>query len=184
MPTTMAEEITERALTLLIQRVRRGDREALGQLFDLHGESVYRVVFRLLGSREDAEDAVQDVFGGLRLSLAKYEEKGAFGAWLRRVAARTALMRLRADRRRDSVALEEHRDAAPPERREDLALRMTLDHALAALPDRLRAVFVLRMVEGYSHDEIAGALHITVSASKVRLHRAVRRLQHALRGSL
>jgi RNA polymerase sigma-70 factor (ECF subfamily) len=182
MPLPMHTDHTE---ARLVQRVRQGDPEALGALFDLHGESVYRLAYRLLGTREDAEDAVQDVFGGLTSALAQYDEHGAFGAWLRRVAARTALMRMRAERRREALAPRDVAElAANTASQGDIALRMTLDSALAALPDRLRAVFVLRMVEGYSHDEIARTLHISVSASKVRLHRAVQRLQQALRGSL
>jgi RNA polymerase sigma-70 factor, ECF subfamily len=178
MPKLMQSDLTE---VTLVQRVRRGDAEALGALFDLHGAALYQLAYRLLGTREDAEDAVQDVFGGLELALARYDEQGAFGAWLRRVTARTALMRLRAERRRrvdDPVRTHESAD------RGDVALRMTLDTALGTLPDPLRTVFVLRTVEGYSHDEIAGMLHISAGASKVRLHRAIRQLQQMLQGSL
>jgi len=169
----------------LVQRVRKGDAEALGALFDLHGESVYRLAYRLLGTREDAEDTVQDVFCGLAFALARYEEQGVFAAWLGRVTARTALLRLRAVRRHDALAaFDAEALAATRTMPGDIVLRMTLDASLSALPDRLRAVFVLRMIEGYSHEEIAATLLITVSASRVRLHRAVQHLQQALRGSL
>ena len=168
----------------LVQRVRQGIPEAIGALFDLYGESAFRLAYRLLGTTEDAEDVVQDVFGGLSLALARYEEHGAFGAWLKRVVARTALMRLRAERRHEAVAARHSGDvAARSATGGDIALRVTLEDVQSALPERLRAVFVLRMIEGYSHDEIASALDISVSASKVRLHRAVRRLQQTLRGS-
>jgi len=168
----------------LVQRVRHGNPEAIGALFDIYGESAFRLAYRLLGTTEDAEDAVQDVFGGLPLALAKYEEHGVFGAWLKRVIVRTALMRLRAERRRRTVAVRDSVDVvAPSAAEDDIALRVTLEDVQSALPDRLRAVFVLRMVEGYSHDEIATALDISVSASKVRLHRAVQKLQQTLRGS-
>ena len=165
---------------LLVERARAGDAEAVGALFRRYGGTLYRLAYRLLGSREDAEDVVQDVFVGLRVSLSRYESRGAFSAWLRRVAARVALMRLRADRRRP------HPAADPEDARDDpdLALRLTVERALDTLPEPLRAVLVLRMVEGYAHEEIAAALGITVGASKVRLHRATRRLQQVLRGSL
>ncbi|MES2179152.1 MAG: sigma-70 family RNA polymerase sigma factor [Gemmatimonadota bacterium] len=178
MPLPMQHDHSEETL---VQRVRHGDSAALGALFDRHGESVYRLAYRLLGTREDAEDAVQDVFGGLQNALTHYQESGTFGSWLSRVTARTALMRLRADRRRAQRTGAEVEEVS---RNDDVALRMTLDTAFGALPDTLRAVVTLRMVEGYSHEEIASALQISVSASKVRLHRAVHRLQHTLRGSL
>jgi RNA polymerase sigma-70 factor (ECF subfamily) len=177
MPLPMQHDQSEETLIL---RVRQGDNAALGALFDLHGESIYRLAYRLLGTREDAEDAVQDVFAGLPNALAHYQESGTFGSWLRRVAARTALMRLRADRRR---AQQPDMGLDPGAANHDVALRMTLDTALAALPQTLRVVVTLRLVEGYSHDEIASALHISVSASKVRLHRAIHHLQRTLRGS-
>ena len=173
--------LTEAAL---VHRVRQGIPEAIGALFDMYGESAFRLAYRLLGTTEDAEDAVQDVFGGLPLALARYEEHGAFGPWLKRVVVRTALMRLRAERRHEAVAARHSGDvAARSATGGDIALRVTLEDVQSALPERLRAVFVLRMVEGYSHDEIASALDISVSASKVRLHRAVRQLQQTLRGS-
>jgi RNA polymerase sigma-70 factor (ECF subfamily) len=174
----MPSDLTE---TTLVQRVRRGDPEALGALFDLHGVSLFRLAYRLLGTREDAEDTVQDVFGGLELALARYDEQGTFGAWLRRITARTALMRLRAERRR---RIADPVEASHAKASGDEALRLTLDTALDSLSDPLRAVFVLRTVEGYSHEEIAGMLHISPGASKVRLHRAIRHLQQMLRGSL
>lgn len=172
LPTTESE-------ASIVQRARNGDAAALGELFDRHGESIYRVAYRLLRSREDAEDTVQDVFGGLRLALNRYTEGGTFAAWLHMVTIRAALMRRRAERRRDANT---HKGAA--QTFPDPALRMTLDSAVTALPERLRDVFVLRAIEGYTHDEIAQLLDISASASKVRMHRAVQQLQQTLRGSL
>lgn len=79
---------------------------------------------------------------GLKLALRRYDERGAFGAWLRTITARTALMRARASRRRENVALLEARDTAAPSG--DFALSMTIERSLAALPSALRKVFVLR----------------------------------------
>ena len=163
----------------LLERVQRGDGEALATLFRRYAADLHRLVYRLLGSRDDADDVVQDVFVGLRHALARYEPRGRFDVWLRRVAARTALMRLRADRRRRARA--EHVVTEPrvlPV--DDTALGSELARAIDALPEALRVVFVLRMIEGFSHDEIAAALDTSVGASKVRLHRALKRLQSAL----
>src|SRR6185503_6585930 len=147
----------------LAERVRLGDDEALAALFERHAEAIYHLTFRLLGSRDDAEDAVQDVFVGLRLALGKYEERGTFGAWLRRLAARTALMRLRSARTRAmrEAAAEVTVESAPPQ--DD-----HVERALAALPAGMRAVVVLKALEGHGHEEVARLLGISVSASKVR----------------
>lgn len=158
----------------LLDRVRSADPEALAVLYARYGEFVYRTAYAVTGSAGDAEDVLQDVFLGLPEALRQYEHRGAIKAWLRTVAARTALMRLRRQRRSVEVGL----DAGPPVGRSDNPTdRMTLETALARLPETLRTVFVLREVEGYTHAEIASMLGIRVPASKVRLHRARKMLR-------
>jgi RNA polymerase sigma-70 factor (ECF subfamily) len=130
----------------------------------------------------DAEDVLHDVFLGLPEALARYQERGAFPAWLRRVTARVALTRLRVARRRREVSL----DAAVGSGKavpDDLVARGDLERAIAKLPASLRAVFVLKEVEGLSHAEVAGTLGIRVGTSEVRLHRALKRLRRDLGGA-
>jgi len=155
----------------LLAAVRQGSTEALGQLYSLHGGDVFSLAFRLTGSREDAEDVLQDVFVGLPRALRSYDEQGRFGAWLGRVAARVALMRLRSRGALREDAIEAAGD--PVARREaDPVDRIAAQRALQKLPDGLRAVFVLKEVEGYSHAEIGALLGITAENSAVRLSRA------------
>ena len=161
----------------VVRRAQSGNLEALTELYTAYADSVYRVAMRLTSSSGDAEDVVQDVFVGLPEALRKYEHRGDLGAWIRRVAARTALMKLRWQRRKAEVSLDAAELAAPA--RSETA-RLTLETALARLPVSLRAVFVLREIEGYSHAEIGGILGIGVGASKVRLHRARRSLRDFL----
>ena len=156
----------------LAGRLRAGDTTALGPLYEQYSAEVYRVGILFLGSEVDAEDLVHDVFAGLPRALDNYDERGVFGRWLRRVAARTALMKLRALKREREVFRErlwELRTHEPPP---DVDKQMDLAAALASLPERLRIVFVLKEVEGMSHQEIGRLLGITVGASKVRLFRA------------
>jgi RNA polymerase sigma factor (sigma-70 family) len=68
--------------------------------------ALFRLAYRLVGAREDAEDVVHDVFVGLPEALGRYEERGSFGGWLKRVTARVALMRLRSGKRRREVGLD------------------------------------------------------------------------------
>lgn len=158
----------------LVERVQRGDVAALGVLFDRYGQLLYRVAYRLLGSRDDAEDTVQDVFAGLTGALANYSEFGALEAWLRRVTVRSALMKRRAELRRRAITLDESDVESTSE---DPTLALSIEAALESLPMTLRQAAVLRLAEGYSHEEIAHALGISVSASKVRVHRAIAQLR-------
>jgi len=110
------------------------------------------------------------VFVGLPEALRRYEERGSLGPWLRKVTARVALMRLREQRARPVVELDEQRVLASA-RAPDTAL--TIEQALRSLSPNLRAVLVLKEIEGFTHAEIAAMLDISVGASEVRLHRAL-----------
>lgn len=164
-----------------VARLRAGGSAALAALYDQFGADLYRLAHRLTGSRPDAEDVVHDVFVGLPEALARYEERGQLGAWLKRVTTRVALMRLRASDRRREVRIEAA--AGVPLLGGDPVANTDLQRAIVALPEHLRLVLVLKEVEGYSHDEVAGALGITVGASRVRLVRALKMLRRALGGS-
>ncbi len=161
--------------------VRRGDPAAIGALYDAFGTALYRLAYRVMGGREDAEDVVQDVFVGLPEALGQYEERGQLGPWLKRVTLRVALMRLRSPSRRREVSL----DAAAGIRTHDGDVVATADlqTAIDGLPEHLRLVLVLKEFEGYSHGEVAEALGITVGASRVRLLRALSALRRQLGGS-
>ena len=163
----------------LLRRVQLGDPEALGDLYDAFGASLFRLAFRLTGTREDAEDVVHDVFVGLPEALSRYEERGRLGAWLSRVTARVALMRHRSRNHRREVGLEgADRVAAPA--RDQRSDHTGLQGAVDALPVALRSVLVLKEMEGYSHAEIAEMLGISTVTSRVRLLRALRRLRREL----
>jgi RNA polymerase sigma factor (sigma-70 family) len=161
----------------LAARLRRLDDEALRILYARFAMPLLRLAFRFLESVDEAEDVVQDVFVGLPLALRHYEERGAFAAWLKQVTVRTALMHRRRQARRQHALL-----GMPMLRREATAPapvieRLTLEAALAALPQPLRDVFVLYHIEHFSHSEIADLLGIRRGTAEVRLHRATRRLR-------
>jgi RNA polymerase sigma-70 factor (ECF subfamily) len=146
-------------------------------LYDTFGAGLFRLAYRLTGTREDAEDVVHDVFVGLPEALTRYEERGRLGAWLRRVTARVALMRVRGQARRRETRLE---DTAAIPARADGTEQVELWAVVNTLPTALRSVLVLKEMEGYSHAEIADLLGISVVTSRVRLLRAMRRLRRTL----
>ena len=171
-----------RALRERIERTRLGDRAALGELFIEFGDDVFRLALRLTGSRADAEDVTQDVFVRLTRAIVGFTGTTAnFGAWIRRVAVRQALMHLRSGRRRREVTVEGVANLFAAT--DDTLSRLTIDAALLRLSDDHRLVFLLKEVEGYEHREIAELLDISVANSEVRLHRARRELRELLRGS-
>jgi RNA polymerase sigma-70 factor (ECF subfamily) len=162
----------------LITAARAGSPDALGQMFVRFADALIAVAYRLTASRTEAEDVVQDVFVGLPDALRGYHEQGQFEAWLKRVTVRHALMRMRASSRRPESPLPETDEIASAGH--DIALKVSIDVALARLSDSLRTVFVLHEIEGYSHVEIGAALGIRPGTSEVRLFRARALLRAAL----
>jgi len=164
----------------LVSRICAGSMNALAELYELHASHVYRIALRLTGSEAEAADVVQDVFVALPRSLKTFRGSGSLEGWLKRVAVRTALMRNRARDRRSEVTLDptarlDQSDSAP-----EIVVRLALERALLDLPETERTVFVLKVIEGYSHEEVASLLDITPEASRARLARARRVLRNAL----
>lgn len=160
----------------LVRRAAAEDREALHALYEEHSDTVFAVAYRLTDSSPDAKDVLQDVFAKLPAALKRFDRGSSLGTWLRIVAARTALELIRARERRREVRIDPDLTSRPPIILDTIAL----ERALAALPDRLRAVIILKEIEGYSHKEISDFLDISPSASMARLSRARAALRAAL----
>jgi len=163
-----------------------GDSTAFEALYRRHAARIHGVVARLVGyDRARAEDLVQEAFVRAWQALPAYRFESAFGTWLHRLAVNTALMDLRAARSRprgsdDEDALDQV--GAPDSAGQSTALTLDLERAVATLPPRARAVLVLYDVEGWKHEEIAGALGMAVGSSKAQLHRARGLLRERLEG--
>jgi RNA polymerase sigma factor (sigma-70 family) len=164
-------------LAVLVADNRSG---ALDELYWRYASQLLRLAITLLRSRDDAEDVVQDVFVGLPLAIGHYVERGAFAAWLKLLATRTALMHLRRRTSRRTESLDADTPKLHPVQPDSVLERIDLESAIASLPEPLRVVFVLSRVEQLSHNEIAGLLGIRRGTSEVRLHRAIRRLRDFL----
>lgn len=172
-------------LDLLLAHARAGKPEALAHIYAQHKDVLYRVALGLMRSWADAEDIVQEVLVGLPEALGRYRGDGPLEGWLVRVTTRTALMELRRRRRRrrrEELLADWGRIMRRSGVRHDVD-RISLDRALAALPETQRTAFLLKEVEGYSHDEIAGMLGITTGASRARFFRAARNLRSLLGGN-
>ena len=163
----------------LIQRVRRGDPGALTTVYHAFGGELLALARRLMGSDADAEDVLHDLIIGLPEAMRTYDERGKLHAWLRQVVVRMCLMRLRTSRRRRETSLDaigELPAAAASSGDVDAAIEI----ALRELSPAIRAVVVLRFVDGLSHREIAESLGISISASEARLSRGIIALRRRL----
>jgi len=147
-------------------RAARGDTRAFERLYMRHAGRIRTVARRLLGEAH-ADDGVQEVFLRAWSRLDSFRGESASGTWLFRLGVNVLLRELQRDRRHDAAGLDVVQLAVAP-----TAGRLDVDRALQALPVGLREVVVLHDMEDYTHEEVSELLGITVSASKMRLHRA------------
>ena len=163
---------------LAIQRAKTGDVQALEGVYRAYEGTVYTAARRICRTSEDAEDVLQETFLEVCRSIRGFRgtEPGSLTAWIKRVAASKALMRVRREKYRDADELVED-DGVAGRPDPDVPLQMDLEVALARLPDRSRTVVWLHDVEGYTHEDIAELMGMTVSFSKSQLARAHARLR-------
>ncbi len=161
-----------------VAKARLGEPDGLAQIYEAHAKGLYRLIYRLTASESDAEDILHDLFVALTELLRRYEDRGKLGAWLRQVATRMTLMRLRAERRRREVPIENAGDAIAQSAVPNDAF--LIESAILALSEQQRDVFVLRQLEGYEYHEISKLLEISPGAARVRYLRALRRIRQLL----
>ncbi len=171
----------------LVRRAASGDADAFSALVHLHHRGVYALALRLCGDADLAADVAQESFIRAWRGLGGFRGDAAFSTWLYRITVNTAWSwRKRAERQR-VARLEEadavvgtHHPSHPERRGEAVETAAKIDAALSRLPAASRTVVVLKDIHGWSHADIAAALGISVTAAKVRLHRAHLRLQAEL----
>ncbi|HET7307322.1 MAG TPA: RNA polymerase sigma factor [Gammaproteobacteria bacterium] len=156
----------------IVQRARRGDRDAHAALYTTFATPVHTLAWRLTARREVAEEVMQETFIEMIRSIANYRGDGAIGPWIRRIAVSKCLMHFRSawQRRRDDhepVELDRFAGASV-----DGAAELELERLLARLPETPRTVVWLHDVEGYTHREIGELMNKTASFSKSQLTRA------------
>lgn len=170
--------------SILVQRVLDGDSGAYARLVGRYRDRYSRFAVHMLGSEEDAEEALQDTFLRAYRALGRCEDPERFGAWLYRILVnRCRTHGSRRGRRErtfvnDPVALGSASEEHPAERG---AWREEIEYALDRLDARQREAFLLKHVEDLSYEEMAELTGMGVSALKMRVKRACERLRELLR---
>jgi RNA polymerase sigma-70 factor, ECF subfamily len=171
----------------LVHAAQRGDQRAFAQLVEKYEPRVYNLARKMMRDPLDAEDVLQETFISVFRHLKDFQGDSSFSTWLYRIATNASLMKLRG-RKMPPLSLDEpvesgYDDSVLPREIVDWGItpeeallsgevRAQMDAAVDALPELLRAVFVLRDIEGLSVQETAEVLSISVPNVKTRLHRA------------
>src|SRR4051812_20090673 len=167
---------------VIIRQVLAGDVEAFAQLVDRHYARCARIALRIVGNREDAEEAIQDTFLRAFKALDDYEDRERFSAWLTRILVNQCRTVLSRSKRRDAVFLDldlRQLDFAIDADQAD-GLWPELDRVLDQLPADQREAIVLKYADDLTYQEMSRITGAGESALKMRVQRAFARLRALL----
>ena len=174
--------------TVLVEKCRQGDSAAMERLILKYQNRIYNVILKMCANADDAAELTQETFVKAFFALSKFKEELSFFAWIRRIAVNSTLNYLKIRNREKPLAennpgpVENSRlHTARPERRlEHKRMEQTFHEALHSLPSDQRAIFILRVYEDQSYQEIAQTLNIPHGTVMSRLSRARQKLKHAM----
>ena len=180
--------------SLSLQALRSGDRAEYARLVENYYQPIYRLALKMLGNPQDAEDILQETFIKVFKHINTFDERSSLSTWIYRIATNEALMFLRKKHPEfvsiDQPAENEESEQEPIQIVDWCCLpenelmsneaKTHLDQAITSLLPGLRAVFVLRDIQGLSTRETAEVLGISEMAVKTRLSRARLRLREIL----
>ncbi|MDR2014788.1 MAG: RNA polymerase sigma factor RpoE [Azoarcus sp.] len=171
---------------LLVERVQSGDKQAFGLLVSKYQRKLHRLLARLVRDPAEVEDLAQETFIKAYRALGSFRGESAFYTWLYRIGVNTAKNYLAAQVRRVPVSAmadlgdmegaegaERLRDFDTPERQlMTRQIALTVDEAMAGLPNELREAIILRELEGLSYEDIASAMDCPIGTVRSRIFRA------------
>lgn len=171
----------------LIRQAAKRDREAFSQLYDRFSALVYTVSMRMLRAPQDAEDLLQEVFVQVWHQADRYsEERGSPEAWIMNITRSRAIDKLRSKRRMEKtfVLTDDPARAESTENVESSAAqsetKLTMNSALANLPEAQRRLLELAYFDGLSQTEIADRLKEPLGTVKTRMRLGIQRLRDVL----
>nr|WP_276129968.1 RNA polymerase sigma factor [Rubrobacter indicoceani] len=167
-----------------MQRARVGESRAFSELVARHQGVVFRVCYRVLGNRQDAEDAAQESFVRAYERLDGFEGRSSFKTWLTKLAVNTSLNELakrkRALREIPPEAITANAGDDPEERLVSSEAVGRVREALLEVKENHRAAVVLKDLEGYSFAEVGEMLEVSEATARVWAHRGRKKLKETL----
>ena len=186
----------------LVERAKRGDPDAFGQLVTDNEKRIYNLALRMTGSPEDAAELAQEAFLNAWRGLHRFQGESSFATWLYRLASNACIDFLRREKRRRSLSMTVSLDDETCERQAELpdqrstpeqpvpdgppqllplqVLRRAIRDGLQRLSEEHRQVLVMREVSGLSYAEIGQVLELEPGTVKSRIARARLALRKAL----
>lgn len=174
----------------LVQEVRNGKRQAYTELMRRYQQRVYWTARRIVGSHADADDIAQEAFVKAYLALGDFRGDSSFFTWIYRIAVNLALNSLRRQQVvryfRESELIARYLPAAesPSSAVELEETERRLQEAVAKLPEKQKAVFVMRFFDELPYEEISKILKTSVGGLKANYHHAMTKVRESLNDDL
>lgn len=174
---------------MLIVKAKRGDTKAFELLVRKYQKPIYYLCYRMTGAHQAADDLSQDVFIKAYFALSHFKEEMNFFSWIRKIAVNRAINFLKVWKREktmggDEMRISQNPDASPQEMPEETYQRKQMvkkfKQALQDLSVEQRAIFVLKVYENQSYEQIALTLNIPQGTVMSRLSRARQKLKNAM----
>lgn len=177
----------------IVARAVSGDRPAFEELYHKYVRKIYNLVYRMVGSAQEAEEVTQEVFYQAYKNLTGFQGRSKFYTWIFRIATNVSLQYVkRAVRHKRDTSFEEVIDAQmpttgaasgtdPEKEVQSRALYRALDSAVKRLPPNQRAVMILGPIQGHSYEQMAQILGTNEEVIKGRLHRARENIREFLK---
>lgn len=172
----------------IVERCRRGDHKAQYRLYKLYAAAMFNICLRMMNSREEAEDMLQEAFADAFRRLNSFRYESSFGSWLKRIVINHCINELK--RRKANLEFFEdmgNYDGKSDEEESGYEQGLSVEkvkEAMKALPEGSRMIFSLYLLEGYDHREIAQILNTSESNSKSQYMRAKRRVREILKENI
>jgi RNA polymerase sigma-70 factor (ECF subfamily) len=174
---------------LVIEKIKNGDKKAFGELIDKYKAILLGISYHIVNDFEQAEDLVQEVFIKAYANIESLNAPGAFGSWIRKIAANASIDWLRKHKNERYLNKSENNwknlklvsdsgDEFTPE------AKIFIKEKINLLPEDQKAVIVMKYVEDLSYEEIAQYLDIPAGTVKSRLYRAKETLSKEMKKAL
>ncbi len=167
----------------LIEECRQGNSKAQYRLYNRYAKAMFNLAYRMLNSREDAEDILQETFVECFRNLKSFRFESTFGAWLKRILINKCVNQTR--KRKINLTLIDNFPADVSDDEEDNTVYETakIFKGIEMLPDGYRIILTLYLLEGYDHAEISQILGISESTSKSQYSRAKEKLRSLIKNN-
>lgn len=168
----------------IIEKSKEGNNKAQYRLYQLYSQAMFNTCLRMMHSREEAEDMLQEAFSEAFHKLHTFRYDSTFGAWLKRIVVNRCINEIK----RRKADLEFFEDMTPfndhDDDSEEYSPGLSVDKirkVMVKLPKGSRVIFSLYLLEGYDHKEISEILNISESNSKSQYMRAKRKIKDLLK---